>query len=136
MPRLLIGMVIVLLTAALGAAAGTTYASRTGAPVPDVLGNLPQGDVFSEDGWIQPLLDAGFCVDFVYDQAATSFYRDGHFEAISDTYVIGREDPEPGTHRPAGSTVTVTVGGVPMGGPETDWNSAPTVCPSPGASHA
>jgi hypothetical protein len=91
--------------------------------VPDVRGNLPGGR------GIQPLIDAGFCVDFVYDRDAKTIHRDGLFETFSDTYVIGRQTPDPGSQLSRGSTVTVTVGGTPFGGPRTNWDAQPLACP-------
>ena len=87
------------------------------------------GDSYRDRGRIQPLLDAGFCVDFRYDASAHSFERDGRFESVADSYVIGGETPDPGSTLPTGSTVTVTVGGSPLGGPSMNWNSVPLICP-------
>jgi hypothetical protein len=100
----------------------------SGRSVPDIRGSVPMGD-YQDRRWVQPLLDAGFCVDFGYDAQASSFARDGHFESVSDSYVIGREIPEPGARLLAGSTVTVIVGGSSMIG-SMDWDSVPLVCPS------
>ena len=87
------------------------------------------GDSHRDRRWIQPLLDAGFCVDFRYDASATRFERDGHIELVADAYVIGGETPDPGSRLATGSTVTVIVGGSPLGGPSTNWDSVPLICP-------
>ena len=97
--------------------------------VPDLRGDVPTGDSYQDRGWIQPLLDAGFCVDLRYDAGAVSFERDGRFESVVDSYVIGGEIPDPGSRLPIGSTVTVIVGGSPLGGPSMNWNAVPLICP-------
>jgi hypothetical protein len=117
----IVSIIVVVRVAANGPSSGTV--------VPDLRGNTPMGDSYDDRGWIRPVLDAGFCVDYLYNSSANRFERDGQFEAVSDTYVIGGEIPEPGSRLPVGSTVTVIVGGSPMVGAGTDWDEVPVVCP-------
>jgi hypothetical protein len=97
--------------------------------VPDVRGHVPTGDSYDDPEWIQPLLDAGYCVRFEYDPAANRFEKNGMFQATADSYVIGRVEPSPGARALPGSTVTVTIGGSPLGGAQRDWDSVPVKCP-------
>jgi len=103
----------------------------SGPVVPDVRGNIPVGRSYESHKWIRPLLDAGFCVDFVYNRDATASidYGNGKFSTTADAYVISAESPSPGSHATSGSTVTVTVGGTPLGGPERNWDAEPLTCP-------
>jgi hypothetical protein len=115
-----------------------------GRSVPDVRGSTPTGASHDasyprgwvgpgaayQRGWVRPLLDAGFCVDFRYDPSTNSFERNGHFEGFADTEGIVGEIPEQGSRLPAGSTVTVIVGGSNMNGPVIDWDQVPLVCPT------
>jgi hypothetical protein len=117
--RVLIGIGVLVLVAALSA----WFFLR---PIPDVRGNVPLAE---KNAWIQPLLDAGYCVRFHYDASATSFERDGKIQATADSYVIGGESPGPGSRRLPGTTVTVIVGGSSLSGPSVGWDSMPISCP-------
>ena len=73
----------------------------------------------------EPLLDAGFCVDLRYDAGAVSFERDGRFESVVDSYVIGGEIPDPGRVSLSVPPSRSSSGDAPLGGPSMNWNAVP-----------
>jgi hypothetical protein len=105
-------------------------AQRGTRPIPEVRGVILGGDAGDRER-LSPLLEAGFCVAFRYD-GTSSEVTGPDLSYISDAYFIGDESPQPGhwwNRRPKGSAVTVIVRGIPLGGPEVDWDTMPEICP-------
>jgi hypothetical protein len=96
--------------------------------LPEVRGNVPMGNHHTDFRWVKPLLDAGYCVRFHYDENMRTIDRgDGNFSVIADSYYIVDEDLDPPSTSD-GPTVTVTVSGTPMGGPTVNWDAMPVRC--------
>jgi hypothetical protein len=95
--------------------------------VPDVRGRSPAVGADTDRTGTGLLLDAGFCVDFRYEDSTSSIEREGTYIAYG--YFIGDEIPEPGSWLAPGSTVTVLVRGSDLA--ETDWDAEPRICSPP-----